>query len=139
MYSPGSFFAFGKQGKLQRDVARPSAHPGLGVQREFCFLVEDCEKFSWWSRPGDFRLNRLGIWRDSLSQGGFLGEISPTRYPGSIPRYKNASPHQNQCRCFSQKPRDVQRGRATSTLRFWFLPKKKRGYKEMSNISLTPP
>ena len=24
-------------------------------------------------------------------------------------------------------------------LRFWFLPKKKRGYKEMSNISLTPP
>ena len=77
MYSPGSFFAFGKQGKLQRDVARPSAHPGLGVQREFCFLVEDCEKFSWWSRPGDFRLNRLGIWRDSLSQGGFWGEIPP--------------------------------------------------------------
>ena len=57
-------------------------------------------------------MNRLGIWRDSLSQGGFLGEISPTRYPGSIPRYKNASPHQNQCRCFSQKPRGVQRGAA---------------------------
>lgn len=139
MYSPGSFFAFGKQGKLQRDVARPSAHPGLGVQREFCFLVEDCEKFSWWSRPGDFRLNRLGIWRDSLSQGGFWGEISPTQYPSSIPRYQNAPPHQNQRRCFPKKPRGVQRGRATSLLRFWFFTKNKRGYKEMSNISLTPP
>ena len=90
-------------------------------------------------------MNGLGIWRDSLSQVGFEGKVvlcgdillgsSPTiclhteSLPHTIPKLHTTlpkhSPHQSQCRCFPKKPRGVQRGRATSTLRFWFFTKRK--------------
>ena len=41
----------------------------------------DCERFPWWFRSEGFRLNGLGICRDSLSredsygEGGLCGDI----------------------------------------------------------------